>query len=149
MWNGSATLEKHLGVSYKTKRETVTWPSDCTCGHLSQRNRRLFSCKNLYMDVSRNNTAKNWNQPRRIPAGEWINCEISWNTIQEWKGRDCWHTGQLEETLKELLKIVGRRTSLVAQWLRLCASNAGGAISIPGHGTKTPSVTQPKNKNRN
>ena len=42
-----------------------------------------YAHQNLYMDVSRNNTAKNWNQPRRIPAGEWINCEISWNTIQE------------------------------------------------------------------
>ena len=28
--------------------------------------------------------------------------------------------------------------SLVVQWLRLCASNAGGTGSIPGHGTKTP-----------
>ena len=64
---------------------------------------------------------------------------------------------QLEEMFKELhterkmkmLKIVGRRTSLVARWLRLFASNAGGTISIPGQGTKTPTVTQPKNKNRN
>ena len=28
------------------------------------------------------------------------------------------------------------RTSLAVQWLRLCASTAGGAGSIPGHGTK-------------
>ena len=26
---------------------------------------------------------------------------------------------------------------MVAQWLRLCASNAGGAGSIPGQGTKS------------
>ena len=29
-------------------------------------------------------------------------------------------------------------TSLVVQWLRLCASNAGGTCSIPGGGTKIP-----------
>ena len=29
-------------------------------------------------------------------------------------------------------------TSLVVQWLRLCASTAGGVGSIPGRGTKTP-----------
>ena len=29
-------------------------------------------------------------------------------------------------------------TSLSVQWLRLCASNAGGAGSIPGRGTKIP-----------
>ena len=29
-------------------------------------------------------------------------------------------------------------TSLVAQWLRLCISNAGGMGSIPGRGTKIP-----------
>ena len=34
-------------------------------------------------------------------------------------------------------------------WLRLCASKAGGAGSIPHQGTKISRVTQPKNKNRN
>ena len=29
-------------------------------------------------------------------------------------------------------------TSLVVQWLRLCASTAGGTGSIPGQGTKNP-----------
>ena len=29
-------------------------------------------------------------------------------------------------------------TSLVGQWLRICASNAGGWGSIPGWGTKIP-----------
>ena len=33
-------------------------------------------------------------------------------------------------------------TSLVVQWLRLCASNAGGMDSIPGWGTKIPHTTQ-------
>ena len=32
-------------------------------------------------------------------------------------------------------------TSLVVQWLRLYASNAGGASSIPGWGTKIPHAT--------
>ena len=30
------------------------------------------------------------------------------------------------------------RTFLVLQWLRLCASNAGGTDSIPGQGTRLP-----------
>ena len=33
-------------------------------------------------------------------------------------------------------------TSLVVQWLRLCAPNAGGVGSIPGKGTKIPHATQ-------
>ena len=36
--------------------------------------------------------------------------------------------------------------SLVVQWLRLCASNAGGTGSIPGHGTKTPPPPQKKKR---
>ena len=33
---------------------------------------------------------------------------------------------------------VGSGTSLVIHWLRLYASNAGGAVSVPGPGTKIP-----------
>ena len=33
-----------------------------------------------------------------------------------------------------------KETSLVVQWLRLCASNAGGTGLIPGRGTKIPYV---------
>ena len=46
--------------------------------------------------------------------------------------------------------------SLAVQWLRLCASSAGGAGSIPGRGTKIPHAVQHgqilksnKNKNKN
>ena len=39
-------------------------------------------------------------------------------------------------------------TSLVAQWLRLCASNASGVGSIPGQGTKTPHATKHDQKTR-
>ena len=35
-----------------------------------------------------------------------------------------------------------RGTSLVAQWLRLCAPNAGDLGSIPGQGTIIPHVAQ-------
>ena len=38
--------------------------------------------------------------------------------------------------------------SLVVQWLRLCASNAGGTGSIPGHGTKTPPPPKKKEVSR-
>ena len=41
----------------------------------------------------------------------------------------------------ELLKIRKEGTSLVVQWLGLCASTAGGTGSIPGQGTK---ILQPK-----
>ena len=36
----------------------------------------------------------------------------------------------------QYIKTIGGRTSLVVQWLRLCASNARGTGSIPGQGTK-------------
>ena len=39
-------------------------------------------------------------------------------------------------------------TSLVVQWLRLCASTARGASSIPGWGTKIPHAAQPKKKKK-
>ena len=35
-------------------------------------------------------------------------------------------------------------TSLAVQWLRLCASNAGGMGLIPGQGIKILHATQPK-----
>ena len=35
--------------------------------------------------------------------------------------------------------LIRPRTSLVVQWLRLCASTAGGVV--PGHGTKIPHVS--------
>ena len=41
-----------------------------------------------------------------------------------------------------------RRKSLAAQWLRLCASIAGGTGSIPGWGTKIPQAAQPKKKKK-
>ena len=40
-------------------------------------------------------------------------------------------------------------TSLVDQCLRLCASNAGGAGSIPGRGTKIPQATWRSQKAKN
>ena len=44
------------------------------------------------------------------------------------------HTHILDNTV---LKSKGIGTSLVAQWLRLQASNAGGLGSIPGRGTRS------------
>ena len=39
--NGTATLENSLAVSLKTKNELTRCPSNCTLGHLSQRNQNL------------------------------------------------------------------------------------------------------------
>ena len=50
---------------------------------------------------------------------------------------------------KKYNKLVNKTNSLVAQWLRRRASNAGGTGSIPGCGTKTPhawGAEQPKKK---
>ena len=43
-------------------------------------------------------------------------------------------------------EMLRRGTSLVVQWLRPHASNAGGTSSIPGRGTKIPHATQQKKK---
>ena len=40
-------------------------------------------------------------------------------------------------------------TSLVVQWLRLCASTAGGLGLIPGQGTKIPHATWHNQKKKN
>ena len=47
-----------------------------------------------------------------------------------------WRDGSGSEGVQEATMFSG--TSLVAQWLRLCISNAGGMGSIPGRGTKIP-----------
>ena len=39
---------------------------------------------------------------------------------------------------KDTVNKVKWGTSLVVQWLRLCASSAGGPGSSPGRGTKNP-----------
>lgn len=49
--NVNGTLEISLAVSYKTKHAITTQFSNCTVGHLSQRNENLHSCKNLYTNV--------------------------------------------------------------------------------------------------
>ena len=46
------------------------------------------------------------------------------------------------------IKILYQGTSLAVQWLRLCASNAGDAGSIPLWGTKVPRASRPKKKKK-
>ena len=50
---------------------------------------------------------------------------------------------KLEKILmvKNFLSNNNKGISLVVQWLRLCASNAGGESLIPGQGTKVPRAT--------
>ena len=45
--NGPTTLENYVATSYNTKPATTIQPSNCTPGHLSQRNEILYSHKNL------------------------------------------------------------------------------------------------------
>ena len=40
-------------------------------------------------------------------------------------------------------------TTLAAQWLGLCASNARGAGSVPGQGTKIPHAAHRSQKKKN
>lgn len=47
MLNGMATLQNSFAVSYKYKHKTTIWPSNYTFWHLSQRNKNLYSYKNL------------------------------------------------------------------------------------------------------
>ena len=67
--------------------------------------------------------------------------------------------GELSDTQLQLLVPTGvgmmsnktkfLRTSLVVEWIRLCAPNAGGLRSIPGQGTDIPhtKTTEPKSRN--
>ena len=47
-----------------------------------------------------------------------------------------------EQHKNVLFKNIQAGTSLVVQWVRLCAPTAGGTGSVPGGGTKIPHVTQ-------
>ena len=51
--------------------------------------------------------------------------------------RHCLAQGLTYNRYSVIVKIM-TGTSLAVQWLRLCASNAGGTGSIPGQGTKIP-----------
>ena len=75
--------------------------------------------------------------PSLLPGKTWRGCQLSLSSdlgtgsgTQELSAR-----GAL---LDSLIKIKPSGTSLVVQWLRLHASNAGGTGSIPGQGTKIP-----------
>ena len=57
------------------------------------------------------------------------------------------HTCRCMHTNEGRSKNPGHGTSLVVQWLRLHASNAGGAGSIPDRGAKIPHASRPKNQN--
>ena len=54
--------------------------------------------------------------------------------------------GEMVNLMRLLTPIKSIGTSLVVQWFRLHASNAGDMGLIPGPGTKSPHATQPKYK---
>ena len=49
--NGTGILENNLAIPLKIKHVTITGPSNCTLGHLPQRNGNTCSHKNLYTNV--------------------------------------------------------------------------------------------------
>ena len=53
------------------------------------------------------------------------------------------------EIFDDHIKGAARGTSLEVQWLRLLASNAGGAGSIPGQGTKILNTMLARSKKQN
>ena len=52
------------------------------------------------------------------------------------------HVVQFKKILNGRAVLKVHRTSLAAQWLRLCASTAEGVGLIPDQGTKIPQATQ-------
>ena len=65
----------------------------------------------------------------------WVGQCPNWSTWSHW----VWMRSDIKFTLPG--------TSLVAQWLRLLASNAGGRGLIPGWGAKIPQALQSNNQN--
>ena len=53
-----------------------------------------------------------------------------------------WRLCVISQMWGALKKRGGAGTSLLVQWLRLCASSARGKGLIPGRGTKIPHVTR-------
>ena len=56
---------------------------------------------------------------------------------------ECLTISQIVEVANQMRKV---GTSLVVQWLRLCADNAGGVGLIPGQGIKIPHAMQHNQK---
>ena len=80
------------------------------------------------------------------------NCLLHCRRIYHLSHHDRWHTFRKMPSWKRNYE-TNSRTPLVACWLKLCASNAGGTGSIPGQGTKIPHALQcgqkTENKQRN
>ena len=51
IWKGMTTLRNNWVISYKIEHAPTTQPSNCTLGHLAQRNGNIHSHKNLHTDV--------------------------------------------------------------------------------------------------
>ena len=90
--------------------------------------------------------AKTWKQLRCPSVGEWIkNCGTSkqWNIIQRLKRNELsshektWRKCTPETYIILYINYTSIGTSLVVQWVRLHAPNAGSPGSIPGWGTRS------------
>lgn len=93
-WDGAASLEKSLAVSYKSKRAVATQPSNCTSGHLSKRNQNLYLHKNLCTNVlAAFIIARKWkkerkkNTPRCLSYSERINQQWSVHAVEYYWAR--------------------------------------------------------------
>ena len=65
-----------------------------------------------------------------------------------WESTMTTNFSKLIYTIKFLFQNCDTGASLVVQWLKLHASSAGGAGSIPGRGAGIPGASQPKKQNR-
>ena len=81
-----------------------------------------------------------------------VSCDLQLSSIPGAERETPFIHGDTLEMCKFLLPKGNFRTSLVVQWLRLCAPSAGAAGSIPGQGTRphmrqlrvyTPQLTIP------
>lgn len=64
-------------VSYETKHAFLTWPSNCTLGHLSHRKENLFSHKNLHTNVHSSLVCVSQNLKTIQMCFQWLNGQAS------------------------------------------------------------------------
>lgn len=93
MWNGIATLENHLALSYRNTHGTTVKTQRL---YLSQKIENFYLQKSLCMNIHSTLSviAKIWKQLKCASGGEWLTYEtfIPWNATQQRKVMNYWYT---------------------------------------------------------